>query len=156
MALPQVTRMSFSMVPMTNKAQIAAWVKDHGEDSDFNRVRVRGVFPRTGERQFIDGQRVDDAVARPLTEDPTAPLVMGVDIARQGADQSVVRFRRGKLNEGVEQRIACFRDRKEHGRCDATCWLRVTPGKWNSDMPRRRSGGHSSHSSLKDRATTSA
>jgi hypothetical protein len=34
-------------------------------------------------------------VARPLVEDPTAPLVMGVDIARQGADQSVIRFRRG-------------------------------------------------------------
>src|SRR4030088_2749317 len=26
-------------------AQIAAWVKDHGEDFDFIRVRVRGVFP---------------------------------------------------------------------------------------------------------------
>jgi hypothetical protein len=82
-------------VAMTNKAQIAAWVKDHGEDSDFIRVRVRGVFPRTGSQQFIDGQRVDEAVVRPLAEDPTAPLIMGVDIARQGADQSVIRFRRG-------------------------------------------------------------
>jgi hypothetical protein len=82
-------------VAMTNKAQIAAWVKDHGEDSDFIRVRVRGVFPRTGSLQFIDGQRVDDAVARPLVEDPTAALIMGVDIARQGADHSVIRFRRG-------------------------------------------------------------
>jgi hypothetical protein len=82
-------------VAMTNKAQIAAWVKDHGEDSDFIRVRVRGVFPRTGSLQFIDGQRVDEAVARPLVEDPTAPLIMGVDIARQGADHSVIRFRRG-------------------------------------------------------------
>jgi hypothetical protein len=27
---------------------------------------VRGVFPRTGSQQFIDGQRVDEAVARPL------------------------------------------------------------------------------------------
>jgi hypothetical protein len=58
-------------------------------------VRVRGVFPRTGSLQFIDGQRIDEAVARPLVEGPTAPLVMGVDIARQGADQSVIRFRRG-------------------------------------------------------------
>jgi hypothetical protein len=56
---------------------------------------VRGVFPRTGSLQFIDGQRVDEAVARPLIEDPTAPLIMGVDIARQGADQSFIRFRRG-------------------------------------------------------------
>ena len=93
---------------MTNKVQIAAWVKDHGEDSDFIRVRVRGVFPRTGSLQFIDGQRVDEAVARPLVEDPTAPLIMGVDIARQGADQSVIRFRRGldaRSIPGVKFRI---------------------------------------------------
>ena len=88
-------------VGMTNKAQIAAWVKDHGEDSDFVRVRVRGVFPRSGSQQFIDGQRVDEAVARPLVDDPTASLVMGVDIARQGADQSVIRFRRGLDARGI-------------------------------------------------------
>ena len=35
-------------IAMTTQAPIAAWVKDHGEDSDFIRVRarVRGVFPR--------------------------------------------------------------------------------------------------------------
>jgi hypothetical protein len=31
----------------------------------------------------------------PLVEDPTASLIMGVDVARQGADQSVIGFRRG-------------------------------------------------------------
>ena len=82
-------------VAMTNKAQIAQWVKDYGEDSDFIRVRVKGVFPRIGSMQFIDSERVDAAIARELAQDPTAALVMGVDIARQGADQSVVRFRRG-------------------------------------------------------------
>jgi hypothetical protein len=82
-------------VAMTNKVQIATWVKDHGEDSDFIRVRVRGVFPRAGSLQFIDGQRVDEAVARALTEDPTAELTMGVDLGRHGPDQSVIRFRRG-------------------------------------------------------------
>jgi hypothetical protein len=88
-------------VAMTNKAQIAGWVKDHGEDSDFIRVRVRGVFPRTGSLQLIDGERVDEAVARPLAPDPTAPLIMGVDIARLGADQSVIRFRRGLDARGI-------------------------------------------------------
>jgi hypothetical protein len=62
---------------------------------DFIRVRVRAVFPRAGSLQFVDGQRVDEAVARPLVEDPTAPLIMGVDIARQGVDQSIIRFRWG-------------------------------------------------------------
>ena len=82
-------------VSMTNKGQIATWVKDYGEDSDFVRVRVRGVFPRAGTLQFIDSERIADAIARPLEADPTAPLTMGVDLGRQGVDQSVIRFRRG-------------------------------------------------------------
>jgi hypothetical protein len=36
-------------------------------------------------------------VARPLTEDPLEPLIMGVDIARQGSDQTVIRFRREQI-----------------------------------------------------------
>lgn len=82
-------------VEMTNKAQIDEWVRDYGEDSDFIRVRVRGVFPRAGALQFIDGERVDAARRRELVTDDEAPLVMGVDIARQGGDQTVIRFRRG-------------------------------------------------------------
>src|SRR4029453_13913297 len=80
---------------MTNKAQIATWVADYGEDSDFVRVRVKGEFPRAGTMQFIDSERVEQAVARELFRDPTAALVMGVDIARHGEDQTVIRFRRG-------------------------------------------------------------
>ena len=83
-------------VSITNKGQIAEWVKDYGEDSDFVRVRVRGVFPRAGSMQFIDSERVEQAVQRELVEDHMAPLVMGIDIARSlSGDQSVIRFRRG-------------------------------------------------------------
>ena len=32
---------------------------------------------------------------RDLVDDPLSPLIMGVDIARQGSDQTVIRFRRG-------------------------------------------------------------
>jgi hypothetical protein len=38
----------------TNKAQIAEWIEEYGEDSDFVRVRVRGLPPRASELQFID------------------------------------------------------------------------------------------------------
>ncbi len=82
-------------VSMTNKAQIATWLKDYGEDSDFVRVRVKGVFPRAGTMQFIDSERVQQAVTRELPPAFGEPLVMGVDIARQGEDQTVIRFRRG-------------------------------------------------------------
>lgn len=82
-------------VSFTNKTEIAGWVADYGEDSDFIRIRVRGVFPRAGDLQFIDGERVELAMKRELVVDKNAPLIMGVDIARQGSDQTVIRFRRG-------------------------------------------------------------
>ena len=37
----------------TNQAQIAEWIEDYGEDSDFVRVRVRGLPPRASDLQFI-------------------------------------------------------------------------------------------------------
>ena len=40
-------------VPGTNKEEIAQWLADFGEDSDFFRVKVRGEFPRAGSAQFI-------------------------------------------------------------------------------------------------------
>ena len=83
-------------VSFTKKEQIAEWVNDYGEDSDFVRVRVRGIFPRAGDLQFIDSERVEFAMKRELVKDDGAPLVMGVDVARSLAgDQSVIRFRRG-------------------------------------------------------------
>jgi hypothetical protein len=55
---------------------------------------VRGIFPRAGTMQFIDSERIGESTTRPLELDPTA-LIMGVDIARHGEDQTVIRFRRG-------------------------------------------------------------
>jgi len=82
-------------VSFTNKDQISQWIADYGEDSDFVRVRVRGEFPRAGSLQFIDSERVEQAMQRALTRDTGLPLIMGVDIARQGEDQTVIRYRQG-------------------------------------------------------------
>jgi hypothetical protein len=83
---------------LTNKEEIAEWVKDYGEDSDFVRVRVKGTFPRAGSMQFIAADLVVVA-ARPDADPPVTlyeALVMGVDVARFGDDKSVIRFRRGR------------------------------------------------------------
>lgn len=81
----------------TNKRQIEEWIQDYGEDSDFVRVRVKGEFPRVSSQQFISGDLVEAAMM--MTRDPQVtlydPLVMGVDVARFGDDQTVFRFRRG-------------------------------------------------------------
>ena len=82
---------------MTNKAQLEQWVADYGEDSDFVRVRVRGVFPRAGSNQLIASDLVEAARGRSLRADVyrAAPLIFGVDVARYGDDQSVLTKRQG-------------------------------------------------------------
>lgn len=82
-------------VPGTNKAQIQKWIEDHGEDSDFVRVRVRGVFPRASSQQFIESDIVAQAKQRAPIGGLRDPLIMGVDVARGGADNYVISYRRG-------------------------------------------------------------
>lgn len=79
----------------TNKAQIEEWAEDYGEDSDFFRVRVRGLPPAASDLQFIDNQAVFDAQQREVETLPDDALVCGLDVARGGGDRSVFRFRRG-------------------------------------------------------------
>lgn len=83
-------------VSFTNKAQIQQWVDDYGEDSDFVRVRVKGEFPRAGSMQFIPSDLVDAAMARDPVCHVWEPMIMGVDVARFGDDQTVIAFRRGR------------------------------------------------------------
>lgn len=80
---------------MANRAQIQQWIDDYGEDHDFVRVRVRGVFPRAGTLQFISGEMVREAMQRQAVGFDRAPIVMGVDVARHGDDQSVICIRQG-------------------------------------------------------------
>lgn len=84
-------------VKITNKAQLDAFVADYGEDHDFVRVRVRGVFPKASSVQFIGHEVVAKAVARSLDDMDVRGYakIMGVDVARHGDDQSVITRRKG-------------------------------------------------------------
>ena len=95
-------------VSITNKAQLQEWVDDYGEDSDFVRVRVRGVFPRAGACQLIPSDIVDEAFDKSLKRDvfAHAPIVLGVDVARFGDDQCSLALRQG---------LACLKLRKFRG-----------------------------------------
>lgn len=83
---------------MTNKEQLDQWVSDYGEDSDFVRVRVRGEFPRSGSLQFIPSDHVAEARARTVEHSVYfhMPVILGVDVARFGDDQSVILVRQGR------------------------------------------------------------
>lgn len=83
---------------LPNKAQIENWRADYGEESDFFKVRVRGLFPSKGENQLISGQIISEAMKRQSLslDDRTAPIVIGADIARYGSDNTVIVFRHGR------------------------------------------------------------
>lgn len=83
-------------VRISNKAQLDAWVADYGEDHDFVRVRVRGMFPRVDATSFISLDAVLAAQARQPEGQEHLPLIVSVDVARYGPDSSVIAFRRGK------------------------------------------------------------
>ena len=71
-------------------------IAEYGEDSPQARVEVYGQFPSTGDDQFIDLALVREAMQRPKWNDASAPIVMGVDPARSGADSTVIAVRQGR------------------------------------------------------------
>lgn len=81
----------------TNKEQIDKWIEDRGEDSDFVKVRVRGIFPSTSETQFIPTGLTDAAMKRTVTQAEVshAPIIIGVDPAYSGDDDAVIYLRQG-------------------------------------------------------------
>jgi hypothetical protein len=81
---------------MTNKELLNQWVSDYGEDSDFVRVRVKGDFPRAGSMQLIPSDSIEAATKRDAAGTIFDPLVLAVDVARFGDDQSVIAWRRGR------------------------------------------------------------
>jgi hypothetical protein len=89
-------------VKFTNKKLLQEWVDDYGEDSDFVRVRVRGVFPRAGTMQFIPADLVRTAMQRIPEPQITDSVVIGVDVARFGDDQSVIFVRKGRDAKNVK------------------------------------------------------
>ena len=90
------TQVDSRSVRFTNKDQISRWITAYGDDSDFVRIRVLGVFPRTGEMEFIPHDVVQEACSREAQSSLTDPLVMGVDVARYGQNESVIAFRKGR------------------------------------------------------------
>lgn len=83
-------------VPISDKKEIQEWLEDYGEDSDYFRMSVRGMFPRVSSMQFISNELVTEARKREAVCHLTDALVMGVDVARFGDDASVIAFRKGR------------------------------------------------------------
>jgi hypothetical protein len=83
-------------VPYADKEWIADLVSAYGDDSDIVRVRVKGEFPRVGSTEFIPAALVAEARTRDAHAQSFDPLVIGVDVARFGDDETVLCFRKGR------------------------------------------------------------
>jgi hypothetical protein len=82
-------------VTMTSKKRIQDWIDDHGEDSDFVRIRVRGLPPLAAATQLIGLDVIEAARKREVYVPATEQLIAGVDVAWYGSDRSVIAYRRG-------------------------------------------------------------
>lgn len=80
---------------ISNKTTIDEWLQDYGEDSDFFRVRVRGLPPNASEQQLIPRDSVRRSMGRVVVELKDTPMVAGVDVPDGGSAWFIVRFRRG-------------------------------------------------------------
>ncbi|MGO9270814.1 MAG: terminase [Terriglobia bacterium] len=79
----------------TNKQLIERDVAEYGIESDYVRVRIRGLAPNADELQFIDRTRILAAQQRQVVNLPDEPLIAGFDASGGGSAWNVVRFRRG-------------------------------------------------------------
>jgi hypothetical protein len=121
-------------VHITNKGLFDEWLEDYGEDSDWYKVKVLGKFPSMGDLQFIPMDLVEAAMAREdAAYDRALPLLIGVDVARHGNNETVIyprigydcrsfapapgkgRYRGLTIDQTVGQVIACIRDFRSRG-----------------------------------------
>lgn len=119
-------------VRFTNKALIDEWIAEYGEDSDFVRVRVRGLPPSASDAQFIDATRVYAAQKRKVAPLPDDPLIAGVDVSGGGAAWTVCAYRRG-----LDARIAPLRLSGQETR-DRTRLVSILAERLADDAPERK------------------
>jgi hypothetical protein len=80
----------------TDKQVYEQIIAEYGSDSYQAHVEVYGSFPNASDDQFIGSSLVDDAMAREKYKDASAPIIVGVDPARFGADSTVIAIRQGR------------------------------------------------------------
>ena len=84
-------------VEITDKDELQRWVDDYGVDSDFVKVRVRGMFPSSSAKQYINTKDIDAAYGKNLRENEYnfAPIIIGCDPAWEGDDVLTIGYRQG-------------------------------------------------------------
>lgn len=92
-------------VKITNKKRLNDWIEAYGLESDFVKVRVLGEFPKHGLMEFFSAAEVEEAMTREVTVSKTDPVALGVDVARYGANNSVIFPRKGRDARSIQRRV---------------------------------------------------
>ena len=93
-------------MPGIDQTVVTQQIARYGEDSDFVRVEIDGLPPKTEEGQFIPAENFTMAQSNRLEWDPlNDPLILGVDPAPRG--RTAWRFRQGR-----NARDCCGKDTK--------------------------------------------
>ena len=85
-------------VSFSNKSALADTIRLYGEDSDEVRVRIKGQFPAQSYNGFFDMEAVSLAMEKPDGDIHVKwddALIMAIDVANTGPDETVIGFRRG-------------------------------------------------------------
>ena len=116
----------------SDKGKIQQWLEDYGEDSDFFRVRVKGMEPRASSHQMFPYDLVEKAMGRQIhiSQYQHAPVIIGGDIARFGDAKTVptvrqglaVTFQKGYRNLDTMQNAGHFCHLMETEKADA-CFI---------------------------------
>lgn len=89
-------------VSFANTARINEAIALYGVETDYVKKRYLGEFPDTADYQLIAESTIVEARKRPPVCYPHEALVIGVDVARFGSNESVIVFRRGKDSKSVQ------------------------------------------------------
>lgn len=89
-------------VSIADQDQIKRWIEDEGEDSDFVRVRVRGLPPRSSMLEFIGVEDYERCIKFKAEGYSSFPIILGIDVARFGDDKNVIYKRQGRKSEYID------------------------------------------------------
>lgn len=105
-----------------------AQIETHGRDNPWVMVNVFGKFPPQSLNALIGPEEVKEAMGRywRAHEIGMAPKILGVDVARQGDDQSVICKR-----QGIQ--VFPFEAKRGFNSTDGASWVNRTWNEWDAD-----------------------
>ena len=87
----------------TDKSIYDQIIAEYGPDSNQARVEIYGDFPLEEDGSFISPTAVTEAFKREAYADDSAPVVLGIDPARSGADSTVIVVWQGRDLIAIER-----------------------------------------------------